>query len=141
MRKYILILLYTIISCKSHHAKEQKNNNSFDSVNYTVYKIDSLDNYYLIYAKYNESLYKIVSKKINSYDCNKIKLNLTYQFKIIPVKMDRHRVNDTTISYLSRYEHSLLCYYFDGKTRICVERYMNDLYFADNIKGLCFVKN
>jgi hypothetical protein len=143
MRKYVILLLITIFSCKTNQGNKNKNFDSLKTINeieYKVYKIDSIDNYYLVYAKKEESIYKIVSKKMNIYDCNRIKINSNYPFKLIPFKMDTHRVGDTLKINLPRYEHSLLCYNFDGVTQICVERYMSDLYFAENVKGLCLIK-
>jgi hypothetical protein len=139
MKKYIVSLLLIVISCKVkplvNSSLETKN-----KPNYNVYKIDSIDNYYLIYAKKNESIYKIISKKQRFYNCNKILINSNYDFDLIPVKMDPRRVGDTLRVRPFIHPNSLLCYTFDSKTEICVERYMSDLHFANNVKGLCFIK-
>jgi hypothetical protein len=42
---------------------------------------------------------------------------------------------------LPQYTLLVTCFSFDDSTNICLERdSINDLHYADNIKGLCFIK-
>ena len=107
-----------------------------------VYKIDKENDYYLIYAKKKDSLYKIVSKNESPIsDCNKIKINNYYDFKL-----HSRRENSPTIGGIKLNPVNYLdiqCYTYDKDTKICIDikNGIFDLYYADNIKGLCFIKN
>lgn len=49
-----------------------------DKHKYTVYKIDSVNNYYLVYLSSEGKNYKVVSKKEEASKCKKIKLGDKY---------------------------------------------------------------
>lgn len=106
---------------------------------YKVYKIDSIHNYYLIYAKREDTLYKIVSEKAPKINCKQIQINHQFPFIL------HGRIADRQASkFRLSPEASLLvnCFSYDDSTSICVERdTINDLYSAENITGLCFNKN
>lgn len=142
--KTLTLLIIILISCKSNKLgknENDKNINSSELNNYAIYKIDSLNSYYLIYAKNGESLYKIVSKKTGLYNCNKIELNSNYLLKLRPMRVIKPIVGAGEIQPINYLDFADPCRKFDDSTKICIERYMKDLYFADNIKGLCFIKN
>jgi hypothetical protein len=105
--------------------------------NYLVYKIDSVNSFYLIYAKWGDSFYKIISKKEERFDLPKIQVDSTYNFRLHSRSANAH-IGNMNIPR----ENSLLvnCFYFDDSTKICLEPpLMTDLYFADNLHGLHFV--
>lgn len=107
-----------------------------DSVNYKVYKIDSINNYYLIYAKKGHTLFKIISKKESSKKCNRIKVNKVYKFQLhsILTVNGRSVIPANQIMELSGWR-------IDQSTTIDFEGdSIRDLYNADNIKGICFIK-
>lgn len=138
-----LILVLIFFSC-STHSRLSKNSdskildNNFDT-SYKVYKIDSINSYYLIYAKKNDSIYKIVSKKVAiGNNDNRININSEYFFKLHSNLADAHIGNMKILP-----QNSLLvnCFYYDDSTSICLERdSINELYHADNVKGLYFIK-
>lgn len=141
--KNLIIVLGILASCC--HSKmigtTQKNEVSpgtKNPISYNVYKVDSINNFYLIYARKGASLYKIVSKKENVIDCNRIKEGGIYDFKL------HTRSEDRTIDGIKVLpQNSLLvnCFSYDDSTKICLERdSINDLHYAENIKGLCFIK-
>ena len=109
---------------------------------YNVYKIDSINSFYLIYARKEKSIYKIVSKKEQNQNCNStIIMNGKYEFKL-----HSQSYNPKTGKLDELPENSLLvnCFYYDDSTTICLERdSINDLFYGDNIKGLCYknIKN
>ncbi len=144
MKIQILILAIIILtSCKSNEPDKLKNVKEAynkESVNYNIYKIDSINSYYLIYAKNGESLYKIVSKKTNLYNCNKIKLNSNYMLNLRAMGIIKPMAGDEKTKPMNYLDFADPCRKFDDSTKICLERYMKDLYFADNVKGLCFLK-
>jgi len=144
MKTYMAFLIVVFIACAQAKSISTKSTyqQSSDSTNlnlYNVYKIDSINNFYLIYAKRGDSIYKIVSKKERNQYCDTIiKTNRKYEFKL-----HSQSYNPKTGKLDELLENSLLvsCFYYDDSTKICLERdSINDLHYAENIKGLCFIK-
>ena len=141
MKKIILLLILTIllVECasklvRSNAIYSDKGNNGLTS--YKVYKIDSINTYYLIYAKKGDTLYKIVSTKEIIENCERIKVNVRYDFKLHSSLSD-FKIGNVTIHQT---DLNVSCYAYDASTYICLERdSINDLYYADNIKGLCYI--
>jgi len=132
MKPIIIVLLALVFTaCLSYR------NLKGHSVLYKVYKIDSVNSYYLIYAKKNDSLYKIVSKK-DSVNCsNKIRLNNNYSFMLHSL-LAKSRIGNVSIDPKNM---NVNCFAFDKETFICLEGdSIKDIYHADNVKGLCFIK-
>ena len=138
--KNIITLLFFIlvISCKSNKPENlakpstiQKNDFS-ELVEGKVYKIDSINNYYLIYLKSKKIDYKIVSKKNNCEKSNLIKIDSTYSFKLEPIFKISNNGNQSIANYLDLKR----CQYFDGNTTICNEPGI-ELYKSSNVYGLC----
>lgn len=120
-----------VSSCKS---KDIAINNS--SKQYSVYKIDSLNNFYLIYAKKDKELYKIVSKKVRDNRCNKvIKVGLSYDFILHSINKNAPVIGGVKIAPINSAD--INCYQLDKETSIRKEAGINDLYLADNIIGKC----
>lgn len=115
------------------------NNNHFsESVDYyKVFKIDSINSYYLIYAEKDDTLYKIVSEKGIESDCNSIQVNQSYPFKLTSRRDNAVVINGVKLSPQNYLD--IECYVYDDSTSICIERdSIYDLHHASNIKGLCF---
>ena len=128
-----LIIIFAFCSCaplKYNDYKSEKDNN------YYVSQIDSINNYYLIYAKSNDSIYKIVSEKnVLTNKCNKLKLNREYKLSLISYKKSAFKINGMTTIPLNT-----TCFGMDENTFICleIEKGIYDLYFTENLVGLCF---
>lgn len=145
MRNFLIIICLIASSCfhlKGIHKEEMKPKRiSHDVRNFTsykVYKIDSINNFYLIYVRRNDSLYKIVSKKEDVENCNRIQNNNTYDF-ILHARSENRTIDGVKILP----QNSLLvnCFTYSTSTTICLERdSINDLHYADNLKGLCLIK-
>jgi hypothetical protein len=107
-----------------------------DTTMYKVYKIDSINNYYLIYARRGNSLFKIVSEKIRVEQCRCISQGNEYTFQLHSMS----HINGKPITPpASAMEVSGM--YVDKTTIINFEGdSIRDLYYGDNIKGLCFTK-
>jgi hypothetical protein len=133
------ILIYSFILKVDDQIK--RNQNTFPprlSELYKVYKLDSINSYYLIYTKRNDSFFKIVSKKEVSPTCYNIKLNAEYSFILSSIWRSKFQLNGKEVSL--PVSPIINCMGFDDSTTICLERdSINDLYYADNIKGLCFI--
>ncbi len=133
--KNIIILLILILTCccKSYKGGTVKTENLYE-----VYKLDSINNYFLIYAKKRDSLFKIVSEKEKPSKCRSIKVKSLYSFELQSIRDTAPVINGikmTPINYMD-----IHCFQFDENTSICKEEGIYDLYFAKNIKGLCIIK-
>lgn len=117
--------------------------NSTDSNNlregaFEVYKIDSIDNFYLVYAKKDGWGYKILSEKSNVKQCKKlVSLNEKFDFKLRSAKEVTVGAGD---SIRNVYLFNVSCLVYNDTTEICIEHkegLIAGLFIADNIKGLC----
>lgn len=126
--KYILILSAILLASCAPKLKPSA------TTSYYVYKVDSINTYYLIYAKKNDSLYKIVSKKESVGGCSEIKEKNSYDFKLKSLLKNRFK---NTSFPKPMGDANITCFTFEDDTQICKEKDIFDLYFADNLKGLC----
>jgi hypothetical protein len=108
---------------------------------YRVYRIDSLDNFFLIYAGKNDSNFKIISEKGPELRCRNIYSGGIYQFAL-------HNAKDITINNTTQtlrfYLFNVDCLIYNDTTRICIERggkFIEGLFIAKNIQGLCYTDN
>lgn len=109
-----------------------------DSI-FTIYKIDSINNYYLIYGKKDDTLYKIVSKNTGILNCEKIKLSKDYFLSLNSIWRREILIGGVNVS--PSVTPHVTCLYFNDSTAICLERdSINDLYEARNLQGLCIKK-
>jgi hypothetical protein len=117
-----------------HHTDKKKQQLS---KKYKVYKIDSLENLYLIYARKNDSIYKIISQNQKENNCKNIKVNGVYCFKLhsrFESKfLGKYRMSPKALPHVSGYNFYGTIVTLEGDS-------IRDLYYAENIKGLCFIK-
>ncbi len=66
----VLIGVLSLLFCCKSMVYTSQNHFSKSADSYKVFKIDSINSYYLIYAEKNDTLYKIVSKKEIESGCN-----------------------------------------------------------------------
>ena len=100
---------------------------------YTVYKIDSVWNWYVIYARKKDAMFKIVSKKIDTSSCVRIQVGKEYHLDLQSWR------SDVMIGEIRIPKHvpHVDCFSFDEKTAICLEDSIRDLHLAKNLAGLC----
>lgn len=131
----IIVLSILFINCseKVNQPILEKGKDSLFKIN----KLDSINNYYVIYSIKDGKKYKIVSKKETGefVNCkNPLKENGYYNFELenlIPEPESSNPLeNKPTFPVLS-------CYLFDDDTKICEENEMEILYKAKNLKGVC----
>jgi hypothetical protein len=138
MKNVILVVcFFSLISCR---AKAQNSNIPGGDllkaswIKYKVEKIDSIENVYLIYGRYNGQLYKILSHRQNdSIYCRNIFVGNSYTFKLhslIPKAINGidNSVAAAQLTTVSFYGTPI------SKEKGCVD----DLFFSENIKGLCY---
>ena len=141
MRKIIFSLFATAAVCfgfLSHLGAKKISNRreapQEDTV-YKVYRIDSLHNFYVIYARHHFHIYKIVSQKSNN-DCRDITVDSAYAFQLHSYLF----VNEKPVIPANE-AAEFSGFMVDNNTLIRFEGdSIRNLFFADNIKGLCFVQ-
>lgn len=138
MRKVIRVLLfflmiYDFTNCSRKNVPSD--NKVPDIALYNVYKIDSINSYYLIYVNQAENKYKVISPKSEQSNCKKIELNNSYELKLQSIFI----VNGKQIIPTNGM-YELSGWKFDDSTTIDFEKGMIwGLFLENNIKGLCFV--
>lgn len=117
--KNLLIIFLVITSCKSFKSNEKdkiKDSNILST--YNIYKIDSINNYYLIYVMDEKYRYKIVSKKMTIYNCDEIKIDSSYSFHLkLLSNISKPTGNEKFIPV--NYLHLERCVQLDNETTIC----------------------
>ena len=106
---------------------------------YKITKIDSINDWYVIYAKRGKNVYKIVSKKEkNCSDSLKIKVGNAYKFHLISRKHNPLKIGNIVVKPQNSLD--IQCYSYDKDTEICIEieNGIYDLYNTDNLIGLCY---
>ncbi|WP_374172813.1 hypothetical protein [Flavobacterium tructae] len=135
----VFLMLCSCASTLSRNSASIKNTESIDSL-FTVNKIDSVNNYYLVYLKKDKNWYKIVSKKDGAINSKKIKINSSYKFCLKSIWNQEILIAGVNVSP-SLTPH-VTCLGFDKETSICIERdSINDLFVTKNLKGLFYIKN
>lgn len=130
---YLLVFAITFISAcvGTQHSIDDRKMDGF-----RVTRIDSSSNkVYVIYAKRNDTIFKIVSFREDS-DCVKIKANRYYNFELESLFLRNLNGQDLSPNALPHVEgidyHGVL---------ITLERdSINDLFYAKNLVGLCLTK-
>jgi hypothetical protein len=115
------------------------NTNYSEDSRYKVTRVDSINNWYLIYAVKGDTTYKIVSRKEGKQECNKISVGDYYRFIL-----HSRRKSAPTIGGVRMVPQNYLdisCYSYDEDTRICLEEGVYDLYGAENIKGMRYLES
>ncbi len=106
-----------------------------DSNLFKVYKIDSVNQFYIVYCKKEGRPYKIVSSKMSSKKGVLVKLNHSYRFELHSIiYLPNRRKEDLKLSQID-------CINIAMNTTICLEGdSIRDIYASDNLEGLHFVK-
>ncbi|MBT9395068.1 hypothetical protein KLP40_18015 [Hymenobacter sp. NST-14] len=109
---------------------------------YKVARIDSIKSVYLIYARRNDTLFKIVSDKETPKSCANIRPGQYYKFQLRSLLF-----TDLTPAEQAKYPglksldtHHMGGLDYDGKGLVIKLEgdSIRDLYYAKNISGLCF---
>ena len=150
MKLFIGICLFvTLFSCSTPKMIPQA---SEIESGYLIKKITSKNSWYIIYAQKQDSLYKIVVGKEAEYraDCEKIAVGRYYNLNLKSRKENVPVINGVKlkpVNYLDVKSHAydkegIECYSYDDETEICIEpkKGIYDLYYTDDLKGLCYLK-
>jgi len=135
MKKYIFIIFMVLFSsCVGKRIIVTETNVE----GYLIEKIKKKGDWYMIYASKEDTLYKIISKKIKNrvYECEKIKKGNKYKFQLKSEKDFAPTIDGIKISPINFNG----CYYYSDNTLICLEPENGiwELFTAQNVKGLYF---
>ncbi|SHN06891.1 hypothetical protein SAMN05444360_1358 [Chryseobacterium carnipullorum] len=127
----ITVLMITATSCKPRQSAQLSN------YPYKVEKIDSLNNYYIIYILNSDKKYQIVSKKTKS-NCNIIKVNQTYPSFIFEplIKENDYIPKDRPANYLDFVPNKII---LDDSTVIAKGKDQDNIFKTNNLNGLCYI--
>lgn len=125
-----LIIIYFVCClflnyCSSGNQEATGSLNHTDT-SYEVYRIDSVNNYYVIYISRKDTNYKVISKKQFSENCRRIKNGKYYDFELTSLSIE---INTPGFAE---------CLWVDSITKICLENSIVDLKVSKNVKGLCY---
>ena len=139
MGKYLVFIVYLICSSLQTYCIEKP------STLFKVTRIKSKGDYYIINAKRNDSLFKIISKKVSLVKPNLeiLKRGGYYYFTFgdPDKKVTEEKVEPLTgiVNYLDIKNKP---FFIDGRTRIkFTKRFHYRLYFTKNLLGLYYVPN
>lgn len=102
---------------------KEKQENKFE-----IWNIDSLQTVYIIYAKRNDSIIKIVSKKESFNNCKPILKGLFYQLEV-----------ESLLKYSASKRHIGGVKYNGVLIKLEGEKVVWDLFTCDNLSGLCYL--
>lgn len=121
-----------LLSCKINTNKKSEISTSDlqSKGQFEIVKIDSIENTYIVYARRNDSIVKIVSAKETIPSCNSIKKGKFYALKLRSVfSPNFHQKLD------------IAGFKFNGTLiKIKGENTVWDLFITENMKGLCYEK-
>jgi hypothetical protein len=123
---YLLCWVVTFFSCSNSNQDTSASQNQINTL-YKVYKVDSINSYYLIYVSKRDTNYKIVSKREFTENCNKITKGDYYDFNLSSMS-----IGEIMSPGFAN------CIWVDSTTKVCLEDSIFDLKSASNIKGLCY---
>lgn len=107
-----------------------------------VEKIDSINNYYVIYTIDSiGNQYKIVSKKQIGSTCKEIELDSFYTFNVKELlSIDQPNMGSDKFSTPVNYLDLKRCTRLDNRTEVCTEPNITNVYTSTNLLGLCLIK-
>lgn len=102
-------------------------NNSVEN-GFEIWNIDSIQSVFIIYAKRNDSIIKIVSKKENLRDCKPILKGQFYDLKVESLLK-----NTASKRHIGGVKYNGILVKLEGGEVIW------DLFICENLKGLCYI--
>ena len=144
MNRYLILIVLCSISLNCANKKisegmKRAGNSSDTETLFTISKLDSINNYYLIYARRSDTLYKIVSAKLMSDLSEKIQIDSSYPLILTSIWRKKERLGSLELTPSNSLHVN--CLAFDDSTVICLERdSINDLFHAENLRGLHLIR-
>ena len=135
---YILLIITTVIALSSYG----NNNTACMQKNYTICKIDSIKNWYIIYAERNDSTFKIVSIKSteNKCDCT-ISIGKEYDLSLQKCLGNVLSAQGIKLIPMNHLDINNLKYNPETDVFLTEEKGVFGPYTCNNLSGLCNIKN
>jgi len=138
MKQSILLLFLILgIVCLSSFTK---NSNDSIAIDYTVIKVDSIKNWYLIYVSRNDSIFKIASIKNQNCTCERISVGKQYLLELQKRVENVLSKDGLKILPMNYSDVSGLSFNQNTDVFMSLEKGIFGLYSCRNIKGLCLVQ-
>lgn len=137
IRTTILLIIFSLsFSCRSQRQTSNNGNKVISLADlrdkYKVVRIDSIKNVFVIYARKDSLLYKIVSLK-DSMPCVQIKVGENYPLLLmsrVPKEFRGENISPSVIPHISGIDFYGVSIPFERDS-------INDIFVATNLKGLC----
>lgn len=139
----VIVFIYSffmLLSCTGSKSLAEDRN---DDSKYLIKKIRAKNSWHIIYAEKQDSLYKIVVGKADVIrgDCDeKIAVGKYYDLELKSRRDNVPVINGIKLKPMNYLD--VECYAYDEETEICIEpkKGILDLYYTDDLKGLCYLK-
>lgn len=129
-KKLTILFALLIICCKP--TKNTVQNKNYSTGKFIVSKIDSINNYYIIHLKKEDSIFRIISKKENTKRCHDIKNNNEYILELNSVYKNR-------LAIMKKYNfNKSIKWGIDDSLKINSDS-IKYYYTSQNIKGHCYI--
>jgi hypothetical protein len=132
MLRIIGCIVFVCLNLKCVNKYNDQGTAANDDSSYHVYKIDSVNSFYLIYASRKGAKYKNVSEKKSCANRDKVLRGRDYDFDLSSMLYGSEE--------LPIHPGGVGGVIVDSVTTIFVEDSIYDLYSAKNVIGLCFIK-
>lgn len=142
--KFLIFLSLPLFYCCGFNSFDLSKQNSEDvskskDSSFYVYKIDSINNYYLVYGKVDNEMYKIISRKQLIGQCDNVMAGRSYYLSIQSILFKKVNIGGVV---RERVGAPPSCMIFDDSTIICLEKgLVMDLFESKNLSGLCLVSD
>lgn len=110
-----------------------------NDIDYTILKIDSVNNWYLIYATRNDSVFKIASIKNNNYCCNRISVGRRYNFELQKRLENVLSKNGMKLLPVNYFDVTGVIFDNESDVFVAAEKGIFGLYSCKNLMGICIV--
>ena len=134
MRFILFIVLFMLNTGYVH----QKTPASFTSEEYVITEIGKEGGWYIIYARKDDQLFKILSyDSASSESCCDIVVGKEYALELESISERAPEINGIKLDAVK-----VDCYQFEGDVTICKEKDKGifDLYFTRNLKALVYIE-
>ena len=134
-----IVVCLLLFSCSTSRKVTNNQNENL----YRIEQIKVKNNWCIIYAAKGENLFKIVSgieRKERNKSCNEIKVSEYYSLDLKSKRENAPVINGVKLAPINYLD--IECFKYDEETEICIEpkKGINDLYFTESLKGLCYLE-
>ena len=133
MKNFVIIIsILVLLICVTFFMNFSIKNKNIIRETYKMVKLDSIDQVYMIYAEKNDSIFKILSKKEQTPNCQTLEVGKLYELDIVSMFLPEEfhvKMRSSGIKF--------------NNVLIELERdsIVGDLFTSVNIEGKCYINN